>query len=92
MPKHSAILPAFPSYGIHANHMVRRSILFCQSVLISPQDMTKFDSGENAGYEAISGELFKWLKAISSGGPQATVFPSRSAAHSNTLADFRGER
>src|ERR1700722_8405050 len=50
VPKYSAILPAYNSMGIHANHM----------------DMTKFDHAQNAGYKAGSNELWGWAKAIRS--------------------------
>ncbi|KAM0800739.1 hypothetical protein BDR22DRAFT_932188 [Usnea florida] len=44
----SAILPSYPSYGIHANHM----------------DMTKFDDKDSAGYESVLGELRRWVKKL----------------------------
>jgi protein SERAC1 len=48
VPKHSAILAAYPNRGIHANHM----------------DMTKFSSPQDAGYIAVSGQLWRWVKEI----------------------------
>jgi len=39
--------------------------------------MAKFDSPNNAGYEAVSGELFKWLKKTRSGDALAMT-PSKS--------------
>ncbi|MCJ1378582.1 hypothetical protein MMC17_001681 [Xylographa soralifera] len=48
VPKHSAILPQYASYGIRANHM----------------NMTKFSSSDDAGYDAILGELQRWIKPI----------------------------
>ncbi|PMD17926.1 hypothetical protein NA56DRAFT_542480, partial [Hyaloscypha hepaticicola] len=48
VPKHSAILPAYSSYGIHANHM----------------DMVKFANANDAGYVAVRGELQRWVRRI----------------------------
>ncbi|PMD31444.1 putative SesB-related regulatory protein [Hyaloscypha variabilis F] len=53
VPMHSAILPSYPSYGIHANHM----------------DMTKFPSCDDAGYGSIRRELLRWTKQLSTAGP-----------------------
>ncbi|KAF4437480.1 P-loop containing nucleoside triphosphate hydrolase [Fusarium austroafricanum] len=42
----SAILPGYSSYGIHADHM----------------GMTKFTGSLDKGYEAVSGEMMRWVK------------------------------
>ncbi|CVK84517.1 uncharacterized protein FPRN_01986 [Fusarium proliferatum] len=42
----SAILPGYPSYGIHADH----------------KGMTKYTSCHDKGYEAVAGELIRWAK------------------------------
>ncbi|KAL9616879.1 MAG: hypothetical protein Q9160_008301 [Pyrenula sp. 1 TL-2023] len=49
VPKHSAVLPQYASYSIHANHM----------------DMTKFSASNNAGYKRVLGETRRWIKDIS---------------------------
>ncbi len=48
VPKHSAILPAYNSIGIHANHM----------------DMAKFTNAEDPGYLSVSSELLRWVRAV----------------------------
>lgn len=48
VPMHSAILPGYSSYGIHANH----------------QDMTKFGSRDETSYQDICGELLRWIKPL----------------------------
>ncbi|KAK4450166.1 Alpha/Beta hydrolase protein [Podospora aff. communis PSN243] len=48
VPKHSAILPAYNSIGIYANHM----------------DMARFTDEEDQGYLSVSTELMRWVKAI----------------------------
>ncbi|RGP76056.1 hypothetical protein FLONG3_5447 [Fusarium longipes] len=48
VPKHSAILPGYASRAIHRNHA----------------GMTKFSSSDEPGFEAISGELKRWMKRI----------------------------
>lgn len=45
---HSAILPAHNRVGIHANH----------------EDMTKFSSESERGFQSISGELWGWVDDI----------------------------
>ncbi|KAF5606220.1 ankyrin repeat-containing protein [Fusarium subglutinans] len=42
----SAILPGYPSYGIHADH----------------KGMTKYTSCHDKRYEAVAGELIRWAK------------------------------
>ncbi|KAH0537120.1 hypothetical protein FGG08_006053 [Glutinoglossum americanum] len=57
VPKHSAILPSYNSIGIHANHM----------------DMPRFDTPQDAGYQAISAEILRWTRAharLQSSAPQ----------------------
>jgi len=53
VPSHSAILPAYESLSIHANHI----------------NMTKFPSDQDAGYTAVKATLRRWtrLHAIPSG-------------------------
>ncbi|CAO2653341.1 Nn.00g027520.m01.CDS01 [Neocucurbitaria sp. VM-36] len=54
VPPQSAILSTYPNQSIYANHM----------------DMTKFSRANDAGYEAISGKLWLWVREIGpSGGP-----------------------
>jgi len=48
VPKHSAILSAYNSIGIHANHM----------------DMARFTDEEDQGYLSVSTELLRWVRAI----------------------------
>ncbi|KAI9794399.1 MAG: hypothetical protein M1816_005468 [Peltula sp. TS41687] len=48
VPKHSAIIPGYSSYGIHANHM----------------DMARFSSSEDDGYKAVCGEIRRWVKRL----------------------------
>ena len=49
MPQHSAILPAYGSKSIHANHM----------------DMTKFEFADDPGYSDVSTTLWRWKKDLS---------------------------
>ncbi|KAK5655837.1 hypothetical protein OQA88_5376 [Cercophora sp. LCS_1] len=66
VPKHSAILPAYNSIGIYANHM----------------DMARFSDGEDPGYLSVSTELMRWVRAIlkanaaSAAGPQVSAIES----------------
>ncbi|KAJ8115774.1 hypothetical protein OPT61_g2667 [Boeremia exigua] len=48
VPKHSAILPQYNYIGIHANHM----------------DMVRFTSLQDPGYQAVRGQIRRWLKGI----------------------------
>lgn len=48
MPQHSAILPAYGSKSIHANHM----------------DMTKFESVEDPGFMDVSTTLWRWVRDL----------------------------
>lgn len=48
MPQHSAILPAYGSKSIHANHM----------------DMTKFESVEDPGFVDVSTTLWRWVRDL----------------------------
>ncbi|KAI8634401.1 hypothetical protein F5Y19DRAFT_210212 [Xylariaceae sp. FL1651] len=43
----SAVIPGYPSYGIHSNHM----------------GMVRFQGLEDKGYESVAGELIRWCKA-----------------------------
>jgi hypothetical protein len=45
-------------------------------------DMTKFDHPQNAGYQAVSNELWRWVKAIRSRVPV-----SNAEASGQTLAE-----
>jgi hypothetical protein len=57
--------------GIHANHM----------------DMTKFDHAQNAGYQAVSNELWRWAKAI-----RSRVLASSTEASGQTPAEKAGQK
>lgn len=48
VPKHSAILPGYAAIAIHRNHA----------------EMTKFSDVNEPGFEAISGELKRWIRRI----------------------------
>lgn len=49
MPQHSAVLPAYGSKSIHANHI----------------DMTKFESTEDSGFVDVSTTLWRWARDLS---------------------------
>ena len=49
MPLHSAILPAYGSRSIHANHM----------------DMTKFEFADDPGFLDVSTTLWRWSRDLS---------------------------
>lgn len=53
VPKDSAILPGYIPIGIHSNHM----------------EMTKFDSEDDPGFRAITGELRRWIKGLTVAPP-----------------------
>jgi hypothetical protein len=59
VPKHSAILPAYNSIGIHANHM----------------DMTKFSNSEDNGYRSVSTEILRWVRDIIKSSDQSQLLP-----------------
>ncbi|KAH8803004.1 hypothetical protein F5884DRAFT_756306 [Xylogone sp. PMI_703] len=61
VPIHSAILPVYPSIGIHSNHM----------------DMTKFDSEDNLGFVSVVGELRRWVKELKPIDLEDTTLASR---------------
>ncbi|KAJ5485841.1 hypothetical protein N7530_000141 [Penicillium desertorum] len=48
VPQHSAVLPGYIPIGIHSNHM----------------DMTKFASIDDPGFEAVCGELRRWIRQM----------------------------
>ncbi|KAI9778733.1 MAG: hypothetical protein M1839_007964, partial [Geoglossum umbratile] len=48
VPSHSAILPGYIPIGIRSNHM----------------DMTKFEGEDDPGFEAVTGELCRWIKDV----------------------------
>ncbi|KAH0552863.1 hypothetical protein GP486_006937 [Trichoglossum hirsutum] len=48
VPSHSAILPGYIPIGIRGNHM----------------DMTKFEGEDDPGFEAVTGELCRWIKGV----------------------------
>jgi hypothetical protein len=48
VPSHSAILPGYIPIGIRSNHM----------------GMTKFEDENDPGYTAVTGELRRWVKHI----------------------------
>lgn len=48
MPKHSAILPAYPSRSIHGNH----------------SEMTKFCGPKDTGYRSVSNQIWMWVDLL----------------------------
>jgi hypothetical protein len=48
VPSYSAILPGYIPIGIRSNHM----------------DMTKFEGEDDPGFEAVTGELCRWIKGV----------------------------
>ena len=46
----SAILPSYPSIGIHSNHM----------------DMTRFETKDDPGFVSVVGVLQRWVKELKS--------------------------
>ncbi|KAH0544912.1 hypothetical protein FGG08_000992 [Glutinoglossum americanum] len=48
VPSHSAILPGYIPIGIRSNHM----------------DITKFEGEGDPGFEAVTGELCRWIKGV----------------------------
>lgn len=48
VPLHSAILPGYTPIGIRSNHM----------------DITKFESEDDPGFAAVTGELCRWIKGV----------------------------
>ncbi|KAK3177991.1 hypothetical protein OEA41_000123, partial [Lepraria neglecta] len=48
VPKHSAIIAGYASYGIHANH----------------KSMVRFQSAQDPGYDAVLGEIQRWMKSL----------------------------
>jgi hypothetical protein len=60
----SATIEGHTKIGIHANHM----------------DMTKFSSKEDQGFIDVSGELFRWFRAISRAAQQANAPPPSKIA------------
>ncbi|SPO01801.1 uncharacterized protein DNG_04474 [Cephalotrichum gorgonifer] len=70
VPQDSAILPGYPTIGIHSNH----------------RDMTKFSSEDDPGFVAICGELRRWVKGADGAGkrvlppsPQGASFDKQPA-------------
>lgn len=57
----SAIMPGYPHYGIRANHMVDSMPTILRRSL-TMQDMTKFSSTDDDGYDAVVGEIRRWTK------------------------------
>lgn len=73
MPQDSAILPGYISIGIRANHM----------------DMTKFATVDDPGFEAVCGELRRWIKQLSKvSNPSRDPLPPGSG---DTLQDGQRE-
>ena len=63
VPKHSAILPAYNSIGIWANHM----------------DMVRFSSNNDQGYLSVSTELLRWVRAVQkTANPAAPPAPAEA--------------
>ncbi|KAI5838256.1 hypothetical protein DFP73DRAFT_267821 [Morchella snyderi] len=60
VPKHSAILPAYSNYPLHANHM----------------DMVKFSDPKDQGYIAVTNEIGRWIREeLRRNRPAATSAP-----------------
>ena len=59
VPQHSAILPAYGSKSIHANHM----------------EMTKFASAEDPGFADVSTTLWRWARDLGKEIDHVTVIP-----------------
>ncbi|RGP62529.1 gpi inositol-deacylase pgap1-like [Fusarium longipes] len=57
----SAILPGYSNYGIHADHTVR-NLPFSGLLELTCQGITKFTGPLDKGYEAVSGEMMRWVK------------------------------
>jgi hypothetical protein len=64
VPKHSAILPAYNSIGIYANHM----------------DMARFSDEVDEGYLSVSTELLRWVRAIQKANGVAQPAAAAAAA------------
>ncbi|KAJ4289946.1 hypothetical protein N0V88_006744 [Collariella sp. IMI 366227] len=59
VPQDSAVLPGYIPIGIHGNHM----------------DMTKFASADDPGFQAVCGELRRWLKQLGKAAPPDENLP-----------------
>ena len=71
VPKHSAILPAYNSIGIHANHV----------------DMGKFGGEDDPGYLSVSAELMRWVRAIQRARGEAVGGPAPSPLPQTQVQD-----
>ncbi len=72
----SAILPRYASRGIDANHM----------------GMTKFADAGDAGYQAVSNQLWNWVADIESSQPRISLDEMRQRRERRfaTMADVQG--
>ena len=67
VPQDSAILPGYIPIGIRSNHM----------------DMTKFASIDDPGFQAVCGELRRWIKQLGKAAtPVGNPLPPRSSSAS----------
>ncbi|KAL2199927.1 P-loop containing nucleoside triphosphate hydrolase protein [Corynascus similis CBS 632.67] len=67
VPQDSAILPGYIPIGIRGNHM----------------DMTKFASADDPGFQAVCGELRRWIKQLGKAAPpDGNLLPPGSSSAS----------
>ncbi|KAK3896546.1 hypothetical protein C8A05DRAFT_48439 [Staphylotrichum tortipilum] len=73
VPQDSAILPGYIPIGIRSNHM----------------DMTKFASIDDAGFQAVCGELRRWTKQLGKAvAPVGNLLPGSSSASKDLLVPY----
>ena len=70
MPLHSALLPAYGSRSIYANHI----------------DMTKFESADNPGCLDVSITLWRWSRGVSKETLKSWILPQVSQSQFTLLA------
>jgi hypothetical protein len=67
VPPESAKLPGYIPIGIHSDHM----------------GMTKFASADDPGFQAVCGELRRWIKQLGkAGAPGGNLLPPESGSAS----------
>ncbi|KAK4119363.1 TPR-like protein [Parathielavia appendiculata] len=79
VPQDSAILPGYIPIGIRGNHM----------------DMTKFASADDPGFQAVCGELRRWVKQLGRAAPlDGNLLPpgSGSASQDGELGPAESDR
>ncbi|KAJ9656083.1 hypothetical protein H2201_008655 [Coniosporium apollinis] len=76
VPDHSAILSAYPNRSIHANHM----------------QMTKFSSAKDAGYVAVSDQLWLWVDALQKEAEAQAKAASASQVSPEEIRERRNRR